>query len=85
MRDKYGISENVDTIVHISPLAIAKITGSPELDPKVMKNKSRISVTLFDVVYTVDQIIENEPMRFNDINYVISYEFRLNSKATSNV
>lgn len=76
-RAKYGIDEDIDSLVYISPLELKDKYASLTLPDAIFKTKQKAKVTLFDKVYRIKQIVENEPFLMEGTYTNISYELRL--------
>lgn len=76
-RDKFGVSEDVTTILYISPIELKNKFGSDTLPEYVRRSYSQIAIEFLGKHHEIDSIKDLEPMQ-SDTGYVcLAYQINL--------
>ena len=76
-REKMGVSQDVTSIVYISPLDLNAKTGSMSFDDDITESYSGIMVEFIGKLYQIESIIDLEPM-FDGKEWVcLAYQINL--------
>lgn len=74
-REKMGIADNVTDVIYISPLEVAKKTGSSKLPDFLVNSTSQTIVEFLGATYEIVNIIDLEPMHNGKEWVCLAYQF----------
>lgn len=76
LREKYGVDDSIDMVIHVSPIDLKAITGDYSLSERIMSAKS-VPVVFREKEFIPKQIKEIEPIDIGSEKTHIAIEFQL--------
>lgn len=77
MREKAGVSTDVDMVIYISTIDLFNKTGSYSIPENYMKAFAKMQVTFIGKQFEIKKVVEVEPMQIESGVTCIAYEFDL--------
>jgi len=76
-REKYGIDQDINTVIYISPLEMKRVMGTDTFPVEVRNSYSQIELSFFGKVEEIDSIIELEPLEMDGGIMCIAYQINV--------